>query len=178
MSRKRQDLLEHAENLFYENGFHAIGLKRIVGEAGVALMTLYNHFDSKEALILEVLNNREKRYFSFLNTAVSGKNTNASTPIALLLAQSHIKWLRSEGSNGCMFLRAKEEYSFENEEIVNQVVAHKKSLISFSLASGLTQKHAIQLAMLFEGATALAEVHDLDEVANELNYLVETLFKE
>ncbi|TDL32782.1 TetR/AcrR family transcriptional regulator [Jeotgalibacillus sp. S-D1] len=178
MSKKRQDLVEHAEKLFYENGFHAIGLKRIVNEAGVALMTLYNHFDSKEALILEVLNNREKRYFSFLDAAVAGKSTRDIAQNAQLLAQSHIQWLRSDGTNGCMFLRAKEEYSFENEQIVNQAVAHKHSLRSYFLELGFSQKHAIQLAMLFEGATALAEVLDVDDVANELNNMTETLFKE
>ncbi len=133
MSKKKQDLLQHAEILFYQNGFHAIGLKRIVNEAGVALMTLYNHFGSKEDLILEVLKNREMRYFSLLNAAVTRKITEGSLSIALLLAEAHMKWQRDHGTNGCMFLRAKEEYSFENEEIVGQVVAHKNNLISFFL---------------------------------------------
>ncbi|KIL43196.1 TetR/AcrR family transcriptional regulator [Jeotgalibacillus campisalis] len=178
MSKKRQDLVERADVLFYENGFHAIGLKRIVGEAGVALMTLYNHFDSKEDLILEVLNQRGERYFAYLEEAVSEGNAKDLASISRLLADSHVRWLRSEGSNGCMFLRAKEEYSFENQQIVKQVVAHKESLRSFFLTHGMTEKQALQLAMLFEGATALAEVHDLEDVANEFSDLVHMLFKE
>ena len=37
MSKKRQDLINHAERLFYENGFHSVGLKRVISEANVAL---------------------------------------------------------------------------------------------------------------------------------------------
>ncbi len=66
MSEKRKQLLTTAEHLFYENGFHHVGLKRIVSDSGVALMTLYNHFPSKEDLILEVLKSRETRYLSLL----------------------------------------------------------------------------------------------------------------
>ena len=40
MSTKKEDLLVAAEQLFYQHGFHAIGLKAIVQEADVALMTL------------------------------------------------------------------------------------------------------------------------------------------
>ncbi|TFD99442.1 TetR/AcrR family transcriptional regulator [Jeotgalibacillus salarius] len=176
MSKKKQDLLECADALFYENGFHGVGLKRVVSEAGVALMTLYNHFDSKEDLILEVLSAREKRYFSFLNPAVEEGNTNDKTSFALGLGQSHIKWLGTESTNGCMFLRAKEEYAFENEEIVNQAIGHKKSIISFLQKHGFAQKEATQLALLFEGATSFAEVVGLEAAADELYNLIKKAF--
>ncbi|PPA70431.1 TetR/AcrR family transcriptional regulator [Jeotgalibacillus proteolyticus] len=177
MSRKRQDLMERAEVLFYENGFHGVGLKRVVSEAGVALMTLYNHFESKEDLIMAVLTGREERYFSLLNKAVEAENSDNQADIAMLLAKSHINWLRTEGKNGCMFLRAKEEYTFENEDIVNQVIAHKETLISFFQKHNITKNQAVQLTMLLEGATALAEVGDLENVENNLYSLVKMVFE-
>ncbi|CDQ39130.1 MULTISPECIES: TetR/AcrR family transcriptional regulator [Virgibacillus] len=178
MSKKKQDLLEHAEKLFYQNGFHAIGLKRIVHDAGVALMTLYNHFDSKEDLILEVLKNREKRYFSHLNSMAECRNTEGTVSVALLFAEAHIAWLSSSGTNGCMFLRAKEEYALENEEIVNQVIAHKKSFISFLVKQGFSHAHSIQLAMLFEGATSLSEILDVNDIAIQFRSLIKDSFRE
>ena len=54
-SLKRDTLLDTAERLFYAEGFHATGIDRVINEAGVARMTLYNHFASKEALIEAVL---------------------------------------------------------------------------------------------------------------------------
>ena len=50
MSSKKEMLLNVAENLFYQHGFHSIGLKRIITDADIAIMTLYNHFDSKDDL--------------------------------------------------------------------------------------------------------------------------------
>lgn len=174
MSKKRQDLLEHAENLFYKHGFHSVGLKRVVTEADVALMTLYNHFDSKEDLILEVLKKREEKYFSFLKAAV---RKNSSNFIALSLAEAHMDWIRSFGMNGCMFLRAKEEFSSDQNEIVKYVNAHKKLLISFFQEHGFNDRESTRLTMLFEGATALSEILNVDDVANELKHSIEHLYK-
>jgi AcrR family transcriptional regulator len=36
-------------------GIRAVGVHRIVGEAGVALMTLYRHFGDKDGLIVAAL---------------------------------------------------------------------------------------------------------------------------
>ena len=44
-----------AVRLFLEEGIRAVGVHRIVGEAGVALMTLYRHFGGKDGLIVAAL---------------------------------------------------------------------------------------------------------------------------
>jgi AcrR family transcriptional regulator len=175
LSKKRESLLENAERLFYENGFHAIGMKRIISESDVALMTMYNHFDSKEDLILEVLNRREERYFSFLKTSLKGsKEINK----ALSLAEAHMSWILENGSNGCMLLRAKEEFAFTNKEICDTVIAHKKNLISFFQDIGFNVTQATRLAMLIEGATALSEVLEPKDVAKELMDTIQILYHE
>ncbi|MDN4526406.1 TetR/AcrR family transcriptional regulator [Fictibacillus fluitans] len=173
LSKKRESLLENAERLFYENGFHAIGMKRVISESDVALMTMYNHFDSKEDLILEVLKRREERYFSFLKTSIS-ENKN----IALSLTEAHMNWILENGSNGCMMLRAKEEYSSTNKEISDTVIAHKKNLISFLQDNAFNVNQATRLAMLFEGATALSEVLEPEAVSKELLDTIQYLFHE
>lgn len=58
MSQKKQDILSVAERLFYEYGFKGVGLKQIIQEANVATMTLYNHFESKDNLVAQVLKQR------------------------------------------------------------------------------------------------------------------------
>ena len=60
-SDARQRLIETAERLFYAEGIRAVGIDRIIAEAGVAKMTLYNHFASKDDLILAVLQYREEQ---------------------------------------------------------------------------------------------------------------------
>ena len=51
-STKRDQLIDTALDLFSRDGFQATGIDRILAESGVAKMTLYNHFKSKDELIL------------------------------------------------------------------------------------------------------------------------------
>lgn len=172
MSRKREDLLVHAEKLFYEHGFHAIGLKAIVQEAGVALMTLYNHFDSKEDLILEILNRREKMYFSMLKDAVRKEEGS----IEHKLASGHMQWLKTSASNGCMFLRAKEEFSSTPDHpLVKSVYTHKEKMIQFFESNEMSRSDAVQLALLLEGSTSLAETLNVQEIEKTLYAMVENI---
>ncbi|WP_394119887.1 TetR/AcrR family transcriptional regulator [Planococcus donghaensis] len=172
MSTKKEDLLVAAEQLFYSHGFHAIGLKSIVQEADVALMTLYNHFGSKEELILEILNRRELAYFTYLETAQKEE----TGPLTKRLAVGHLLWLKKHAPNGCMFLRAKEEFGNSPDQlIVQKVYAHKEQLIHFFMASGLSHTKAIQLSLLFEGATSLAETIDSEEIERATMAMVQHL---
>jgi AcrR family transcriptional regulator len=59
-SAARQRILETADRLFYNEGIHAVGVNRIVDEAGVTRVTLYRHFPSKDALISSYLDNRAR----------------------------------------------------------------------------------------------------------------------
>ena len=55
MQSRRDHLIDTALRLFYTGGFTATGIDKILAEAGVAKMTLYKHFRSKDDLILAVL---------------------------------------------------------------------------------------------------------------------------
>src|SRR5215510_14743197 len=48
----RDRLIDTAADLFYERGLPNVGINEVTERAGVARMTLYNNFDSKEALAL------------------------------------------------------------------------------------------------------------------------------
>src|SRR4029453_98733 len=53
--RRRERILDTAIRLFLEEGIRAVGVYRIVDEAGVALMTLYRHFGGKDGLVVAAL---------------------------------------------------------------------------------------------------------------------------
>ncbi|MGG4345694.1 TetR/AcrR family transcriptional regulator [Paenibacillus lautus] len=173
MSTKKEDLLQSAEKLFYEHGFHSIGLKRVIEEANVAIMTLYNHFSSKDELIMEVLKRREKKYFALLQLQGSQDLSSA----CLLLAEAHARWLVQNETRGCLFLRAKEEFGADPGHPIVQVVnQHKRGLLQLFQQKGLTESQAMQLALLFEGTTAMAETEDAEKVGKELFYLTQRIF--
>jgi AcrR family transcriptional regulator len=48
----RRRLLDTATRLFYAEGVRGVGIDRIIAEAGVAKATFYNHFPSKDDLVL------------------------------------------------------------------------------------------------------------------------------
>src|SRR5437868_11167652 len=51
----RERILAAASDLFYRNGIRAVGVEAIAEVAGTNKMTLYRHFDSKDALVAEYL---------------------------------------------------------------------------------------------------------------------------
>src|SRR4051795_2888100 len=58
----RERLLDAAGRLFYADGIAATGINAITAEAGVARMSLYNNFASKEELILAYLEARHQEW--------------------------------------------------------------------------------------------------------------------
>ena len=54
----RERLLRAADELFYEEGIHTVGIDRIIERAGVAKATLYSAFGSKDELVRAYLRER------------------------------------------------------------------------------------------------------------------------
>ena len=80
-SDARQRILETADRLFYAEGVRAVGIDRIIAESGVAKVTLYAHFPSKDDLILAVLQYREERFMALFAEAMerhAGRGRTAS----------------------------------------------------------------------------------------------------
>ena len=59
----RQRIFEVAADLFYRKGIRAVGVEEIVKTADVAKISLYRHFESKDALIVAYLENRNDRFW-------------------------------------------------------------------------------------------------------------------
>jgi len=50
--------------MFFRTGFHSVGLDAILAEVGVTKTTFYNHFESKNQFISEVLRRPDRREHS------------------------------------------------------------------------------------------------------------------
>ena len=57
----RDRLLEAANELFYDEGVHTVGIDRVIERAGVAKASLYNTFGSKDELVRAYLEGRHAR---------------------------------------------------------------------------------------------------------------------
>src|SRR6185312_7326169 len=99
----RERVLETAYRLFSAHGTRAVGVDRIIAEAGTAKMTLYRNFASKDDLIVAFLAAREQRWTrGWLQAEVERR---ATTPRARLLAIFDVfgEWFAREDFEGCSF---------------------------------------------------------------------------
>jgi AcrR family transcriptional regulator len=67
----RDRLLAAADELFYEEGIHTVGIDRVIEKAGVAKATLYSVFGSKEELIRAYLHGRLEARQERINRALA-----------------------------------------------------------------------------------------------------------
>jgi AcrR family transcriptional regulator len=71
-ARRRRQLLDVAVDVFAEKGFHATSMDEVAEAAGVTKPVLYQHFDSKRELFLELLEDVGGYLVSAVTAAVGG----------------------------------------------------------------------------------------------------------
>ncbi|MDB5312542.1 MAG: transcriptional regulator [Gemmataceae bacterium] len=101
----RERLVETADRLFYADGIRAVGIDRVIAEAGVAKATLYAHFPSKDDLILAVLRHREEVVTAFFAEATARHRKRLKDPLRGFFAALK-EWFQSPGFRGCAFQNA------------------------------------------------------------------------
>ncbi len=113
---RRDHLVDTALELFIRDGFHATGIDKILAESGVAKMTLYKHFKSKDELILSALRRRDEHFRNWFMRAVESR---AREPRQRLLAifDALDEWFSGRDFNGCMFINASAEFARPDDPI-------------------------------------------------------------
>jgi AcrR family transcriptional regulator len=130
-SRARGQILDAAYELFSRNGIRAVGIDSIVERSGVARMTLYRHFASKDALVLEFLQLREERWTkAWLQGEVERR---AFSPADKLLAIFDVfdRWFRQDGFEGCSFINVLLEIADATDPIHRASVMYLEHIRSF-----------------------------------------------
>ena len=97
-------LVAAANELFYAEGIHAVGVDRIIEHAGVSRASFYNNFDSKEQLIHAYLMARHQGTISRLSDAV-GRHDDPRQKI-LAVFDTQAAQFRQPDFNGCPFAAA------------------------------------------------------------------------
>ncbi len=178
---KRAAVLDTAERLFYNEGFHATGIDRLASEAGVVRMTLYNHFASKEALIEAVLERRHARYMDDLRDAVEARRQRGAVHA---LAERHCDWLRERSTRGCILIKAIGEFEGHDSTIaaLGRRLKHRLLILigeAMELDKGVRDTGASErILMILEGANALTPVLGSERAIRHLHALLDDLHPE
>jgi AcrR family transcriptional regulator len=100
----RSRILEAAYELFSRHGIRAVGIDAIIQRSGVARMTLYRNFGSKDELVLAFLARREQRWTQ--DWLQQEAERRAADPAERLLAIFDVfdEWFRREDFEGCSFI--------------------------------------------------------------------------
>ena len=103
----RERLLAAANELFYEEGVHTVGIDRVIEHAGVAKGSLYNTFGSKDELIRAYLEARHVSMAERITRYIERYDTPRERLLGVFGAQAE---LFAEGTyRGCAFARASAE---------------------------------------------------------------------
>lgn len=158
-------IVEAAEALFYEHGLRSVSVDAIAERAGVTKRTLYNHFQSKDALISAYLEARDtptvERYRGWLGDPVLPMPERIVMMFTALADHaSQPRW------RGCGFTRAAVELAGQpGHPAVLMAAKHKKRFEAWleqELHASNTshpQKLARQIVLLIEGAIAQMLIH-------------------
>jgi AcrR family transcriptional regulator len=161
----RERLLKAADDLFYPDGVHTVGIDRILEHAGVAKASLYSTFKSKDELVKAYLD----RTAEWLAHRIEARIATASTPKDRILAvfDEFADRVAEDVYYGCPFVRACAEMPRKPTPARVAAAAQRAWLrdcftrlsteLGASDASGLSR----QLALIYDGATVSVSMdHD------------------
>ncbi|MET7770519.1 helix-turn-helix domain-containing protein [Nocardia sp. NPDC005366] len=150
-----QRLLDTAATLFAQHGIRAVGIDRVLAEAGVARASMYSSYGSKDSLVLaylEDLDRRDRARWSEAVAAVPDPADRILTFFDLALASAPGK-----GFRGCQYANAATE--FPDQELA-PVIAHRewlRRILTELLAEcGIAGPEALarRIQLVYDGALA------------------------
>ena len=152
----RDRILQAAHDLFYRDGIRATGIDRVIAESGVAKVTFYRQFASKDDLILAFLAHRHERWMAWFVDALA---RHGGTPAAI--APTLAEWFASDDYRGCAFLNSVGELGPALPAVVDATRRHKQDMtaaIARLMKAGPGRaRTARALALAIDGAIVQAQ---------------------
>jgi AcrR family transcriptional regulator len=158
----RQRILDTASEMFYRDGIRAVGIDAVIARSGVAKMSLYRNFPSKNALVTTWLEDRNGFFWRRWDKAQASRAGDPRGQLEAILDMiaatvSHPKW------RGCPFLNTGTEFPEPSHPARAVILAHKRAVRERlrGLAAGARARDpdllAQQLQLLIDGAYATGQ---------------------
>jgi AcrR family transcriptional regulator len=124
ISAAKVRLLEVADELFYSDGIHTVGIDRIIATAGVTKATFYKQYGSKDNLILDYIVGRSTAVRRLLMSVVEDGRSPADA----------LRWnvttvldnMSRPGFRGCPFLNAASEFPNREHPVRLAIAEHRE----------------------------------------------------
>ena len=164
----KERILDAADELFYSEGIHTVGIDRVIAHAGVAKGSLYYSFSGKDELVHDYLANRHGKWADLVAAGVDA-HTNPRTRI-LAVYDVLAELFAQPDYRGCAFMNATGEAAPESVEAKATTTFRAwVHTLFLDLAKDVRVKNPRQLAetlvLLYDGAVATAQMDKTPEAA-------------
>ena len=157
----RERLLAAADELFYAEGVHSVGIDRVIERAGVAKASLYSAFGSKDELVRAYLRGRHEERRNRILTGLERFSTPRDRLLGIfdVLAETAAR----PGFRGCAFYNATAEADpsgVVTEEAAATRAWTRELLVELSREAGAADPEGFagQLVILYDGSLAGARL--------------------
>lgn len=183
----RERILDTAAELFYREGIRAVGIDTIISRSGVAKMSLYRNFASKDDLVRACLERNAEQHLAWWDRVVARYPGQPKEQLAgLFVALGH--WIGHPKFQGCPFTNAAAELRDPANPARMLALAQKRAvrdrLRGLAVAAGAADPDRLagQLHLLMEGAYAMGQTQGIDDdtgaVASAAAVLIDTACRE
>jgi AcrR family transcriptional regulator len=156
-------ILRTASDLFYEEGIRAVGIQRVIEEAGIAKASLYAHYASKDDLVAACLDERATASRARIEARLADPSLDARGRL-LRFFEVQAEAIDDPAFRGCPLINANSEIS-DPAHPAKAVTARQRAWLHRLLASLATEAGAQApddlagaLLLIHDGAAASALV--------------------
>jgi AcrR family transcriptional regulator len=163
-SSTRERLTEAAVKRFYRDGFRNVGLDQILADVGISKTAFYKHFESKDDLMLAVLEAKNVWLQELLRTTILDRDDSAPADRLRRLFDVVEQFIDSDDFQGCIFVNVTMEFPLPHEPAHRAAAEHKRAIeaIVRELAeqAGAANPAALaqELCLVMEGAYVTRQV--------------------
>ena len=169
-----------ASELFYREGVRAVGIQRVIDEAGVAKASMYAHFESKDDLVAACLDKRISAWRAHVEEHLRRSPLDARGKL-LAFFDLQVELVRSPEFRGCPLQSVGTEIADPAHPAKVVIAGHRRWL--HDLVTTLAADAGLQpvgevagaLIVLYDGASAAALVDGRAEMASHARWAVERL---
>jgi len=124
----RDRIFHAATNLFYRNGIRAVSVDAIAAEAGTTKVTFYRVFESKDDLIVQVLEENSRRFWQWWDSIVAEHPGQPRKQIETLIERFRNELCCDEAMRGCGVANAAVEITEEDHPAKAVIKKHKQEI--------------------------------------------------
>lgn len=154
----RQRLIDAATKRFYRDGFRNVGIDQVLADVGISKTAFYKHFESKEDLMLAVLEDHDLWMQDTFRKMVHERG--GPNPVDQLRSLFEVveTIIESADFQGCIFVNVSMEFPLLHEPAHQAAAASKQAMeeIVHDLAvqAGVADPRALarELCLVMEGA--------------------------